>query len=152
MDNALRCPQSHNHIIRIGEGFTQLNDVEDRAERRRRSWIEAYRALGDAGSVCRRFGVSRPTLRKWLGRYEQEAEAGLRARSRRPHRSPARKVGETHETLILGIRRERRLGVKRIRNELQRLHAVRLSAATIHKVLARHGLNNLPGSPQTEAL
>jgi transposase InsO family protein len=48
------------------------------------------------------------------------------------------------ETLILGIRRERRLGVKRIRNELQRLHALRLSAATIHKVLARHGLNSLP--------
>jgi transposase len=144
MDNASRCPQSHNHIIRMSEGFTRLNEVEDRAERRRRSWIEAYRALRDAGAVCRRFGVSRPTLRKWLGRYEQEGEAGLRARSRRPHRSPALKVGETQETLILGIRRERRLGVKRIRNELQRLHALRLSAATIHKVLARHGLNNLP--------
>ena len=149
MDNASRCPQPHNPIIRIGGGFTQLNDVEDRAERRRRSWIEAYRAVGDAGAVCRRFGVSRPTLRKWLGRFELEGEAGLRARSRRPHRSPALKVGETQETLILGIRRERRLGVKRIRNELQRLHAVRLSAATIHEVLARHGLNNLPTRQRT---
>ena len=126
-----------------------MNDVEDRAERRRRSWIEAYRAVGDAGAVCRRLGVSRPTLRKWLGRFELEGEAGLRARSRRPHRSPALKVGETQETLILGIRRERRLGVKRIRNELQRLHAVRLSAATIHEVLARHGLNNLPTRQRT---
>ena len=149
MDNASRCPQPHNPIIRIGGGFTQLNDVEDRAERRRRSWIEAYRAVGDAGAVCRRLGVSRPTLRKWLGRFELEGEAGLRARSRRPHRSPALKVGETQETLILGIRRERRLGVKRIRNELQRLHAVRLSAATIHEVLARHGLNNLPTRQRT---
>jgi transposase InsO family protein len=34
--------------------------------------------------------------------------------------------------------------VKRLRNELQRLHEVRLSAATIHKVLTRHGLNVLP--------
>jgi transposase InsO family protein len=48
------------------------------------------------------------------------------------------------EELILGLRRERRLGVKRQRNELQRLCEVRLSAATIHKVLTRHGLNILP--------
>ena len=68
MDNASRCPQSHNLIICIGEGFALLNDVEDRMERQRRSWIEAYRGLGDAGAVCRRFGVSRPTLRKWLSR------------------------------------------------------------------------------------
>jgi transposase len=144
MDNASRCPQSHNLIICIGEGFALLNDVEDRMERQRRSWIEAYRGLGDAGAVCRRFGVSRPTLRKWLRRYEQEGDAGLRTLSRRPHHSPASKVGETVETLIVGIRRERRLGVKRIRNELQRLHTTRLSVATIHKVLVRHGLNNLP--------
>jgi len=98
----------------------------------------AYRTLGDAGAVCRRFGISRLTLRKWLRRYEQEGEVGLRARSRRPHN------GERREALILALRRERRLGVKRLRNELQRLHEVRLSAATIHKVLTRHGLNVLP--------
>ena len=54
------------------------------------------------------------------------------------------KVGERQEALILALRRERWLGVKRLRNELQRLHEVRLSAATIHKVLTRHGLNVLP--------
>ncbi len=75
-------------------------ETEARAERRRYNWIKAYQALGDAGAVCRRFGVSRPTLRKWLRRYEEEGEAGLRARSRRPHRSPALKVGETQEALM----------------------------------------------------
>jgi transposase len=121
-----------------------LIEDRNRAEARRRSWVLAYRTLGDAGAVCRRFGISRPTLRKWLGRYEQEGEVGLCARSRRPHHSPALKVGERQEALILALRRERRLGVKRRRNELQRLHEVRLSAATIHKVLTRHGLNVLP--------
>jgi len=96
-----------------------LIEDEDRTERQRRGWIMAYRVLGDAGAVCRRFGVSRPTLRKWLRRYEQEGEAGLCAR-------------------------ERRLGVKRLRNELRRLHDLRLSDATIHKVLARHGVSVLP--------
>jgi len=117
-----------------------LIEVEARAQRRRLGWVMAYRALGDAGAVCRRFGVSRPTLRMWLRRYEQ----GLRARSRRPHRSPALKVGRTQEALILCLRQERRLGVKRLRNELQRLHELRLSAATIHKVLAQHGVSVLP--------
>jgi len=51
-----------------------LIEDEDRTERQRRGWIMAYRVLGDAGAVCRRFGVSRPTLRKWLRRYEQEAK------------------------------------------------------------------------------
>ena len=115
------------------KGLISLIEVKERAERQRHRWIEAYRVLGNAGVVCRRFGVSRPTLRKWLRRFEQEGEAGLRARSRRPHHSPALKVGEVQETLILSLRRERRLGVKRLRNELQRLHDVRLSAATILK-------------------
>ena len=140
MDNALRCPQAHSTA---SEGFVQLIEEDDRTERQRRGWIMAHRVLGDAGAVCRRFGVSRPTLRKWLRRYEQEGEAGLHARSRRPHRSPTLKVGATQEALILWLRRERRLGVKRLRNELRRLHDLRLSAATIHKVLARHGVSVL---------
>ncbi|MDQ2805228.1 MAG: helix-turn-helix domain-containing protein, partial [Pseudomonadota bacterium] len=57
------------------------------------TWINAYQGCRDAGAVCRRFGVSRPTLRKWLRRYD--VEAGLSARSCRPHRSPAAKVGKS---------------------------------------------------------
>jgi transposase InsO family protein len=83
-------------------------------------------------------------LRKWLRRYEAEGEAGLRARSRRPHHSPALKVDEALQGVILDLRRDRRLGVKRLRNELHRLHDVRLSATTIHKVLVRHRLSVLP--------
>jgi transposase len=144
MDNASRCPQPHSHNSRISEGCSLLMEEWDRAEARRRSWVPAYRTLGDAGAVCRRFGISRSTLRKWLGRYERECEVGLRPRSRRPHQSPTLKVGERQEAMILDFRRERRLGVKRLRNELLRLHEVCLSGATIRKVLTRHGLNILP--------
>lgn len=41
------------------------------------------------------------------------------------------------------MRRERRLGVKRLRNELLRVHGLGLSVDTIHKVLCRHGENRL---------
>lgn len=116
----------------------------ERAVRRRRTWIAAYQELGDAGAVCRRFGISRPTLRKWLRRYDADGDAGLAERSRRPRHSPARKVGESEAELIVRLRRERRLGVKRLRIELERLHGVRLAASTLHKVLAREGLGALP--------
>ena len=60
----------------------------------RLGWIKLYEELGNAGVVCRRCGISRPTLRKWWRRYQAEGEKGLEARSRRPHSSPNRKVLE----------------------------------------------------------
>jgi len=32
-------------------------------------WIRLYEEPGDAGFVCRRCGISRPTLRKWWRRF-----------------------------------------------------------------------------------
>src|SRR5215213_8088475 len=53
----------------------------------RLGWVRLYEEVGDAGLVCRRCGISRPTLRKWWRRYQAEGEAGLETRSRRPHHS-----------------------------------------------------------------
>ncbi len=36
--------------------------------KRRLTKIKLYEDTGDAGLVCRRYGISRPTLRKWLCR------------------------------------------------------------------------------------
>src|SRR3954471_9138289 len=115
----------------------------DADARTRLGWIRLYEQVGDAGLVCRRCGISRPTLRKWWRRYQAEGEAGLGARSHRPHRSPGRKVLAEQEELILRLRRERKLGIKRLRNELIRRHGLKLSLDTIHKVLVRHGENRL---------
>ncbi|MBS0560511.1 MAG: transposase, partial [Proteobacteria bacterium] len=70
-------------------------------------------------------------------------EAGLVSLSFRPHRSPRQKVFAREEALILQMRRSRRLGIKRLRNELIREHGLKLALATIHKVLVRHGENRL---------
>jgi transposase InsO family protein len=109
----------------------------------RLGWVQLYERLGNAGVVCRRCGISRPTLRKWWRRYRAEGEAGLEGRSRRPHRSPQRKVFEREETLILKLRRERKLGVKQLAHELHREHGLRLAPDTVRKALARHGENQL---------
>jgi transposase InsO family protein len=105
----------------------------------RLSWVELYSKTGDAGLVCRRCGISRPTLRKWWRRYQADGEAGLVEPSRRPHRLAAQKVFADQEALILLLRRERRLGVKQLRNELIRQHDLAFSLDTIHRTLVRHG-------------
>ncbi len=112
----------------------------DNEIRRRLTWIRLYEETGDAGFVCRRCGISRPTLRKWLQRYQAEGEAGLRSRSRRPHRSPNRKVFEQETQWILELRRTRHLGARRIQNELKRLYDCQLGLATIQKVLQQHNV------------
>jgi transposase InsO family protein len=113
----------------------------DADARTRLGWVRLYEQVGNAGLVCRRCGISRPTLRKWWRRYQAQGEQGLEGRSRRPHTSPNRKVLAEEEALILRLRRERKLGIKRLRNELARQHGLKLALDTIHKVLVRHGEN-----------
>jgi transposase-like protein len=64
------------------------------------SWVELYARTGDAGLVCHRCGISRPTLRKWWRRFQSEGEAGLIEKSRRPHRFAAQKVFADQEAII----------------------------------------------------
>lgn len=64
-------------------------------------------------------------------------------RSRKPHRSPNKKVTKAHETLMLNLRKKRKLGARRIQNELIRNHELSFSLATIHKVLTRHNVKPL---------
>jgi transposase InsO family protein len=115
----------------------------DADARTRLGWIGLHEQVGNAGLVRRRCGIARPTLRRWWRRYQAEGEAGLEARSRRPHRSPGRKVLAEQEELILRLRRERKLGIKRLRNELVRRRGLKLALDTIPKVLVRHGENRL---------
>ena len=112
----------------------------------RLGWIRLYEQLGDAGLVCRRCGISRPTLRKWWRRYQAEGIVGLEERSRRPRRPAGRKIFAEQEALILELRRSRQLGIKQLRNELLRDHGLRLSLDTLHRVLAKHGERRLKRS------
>ncbi len=109
--------------------------------RKRLHWVQLYQETGDAGLVCRRCGISYPTLRKWVRRYREAGEASLISRSRRPARSPARRVFERERALILSLRGERKLGARRIQSELRRHHNLSLSLDSIHKVLVT---NHMP--------
>lgn len=43
----------------------------------RLGWIKLFEDTNDAGLVCRRCGISRPTLRKWWKRYSEQGIEGF---------------------------------------------------------------------------
>src|SRR4051812_37709531 len=57
----------------------------------RRELVELAAADGrNISELCERFGISRKTAYKWLGRHQAEGLAGLVDQSRRPRQSPER--------------------------------------------------------------
>ncbi len=56
----------------------------DKAQKTRLGWIKLYEEVKDAGVVCRKCGISRPTLRKWSQRYKDQGVDGLEELTRRP--------------------------------------------------------------------
>jgi transposase InsO family protein len=107
--------------------------MEDETRKRLR-WVELFLRLKSYSLVCRKCGISRPTLRKWVQRYREHGVSGLASFSRRPTSSPAVKVLEHHREWIRQLRK-RRLGSRRIQSELQRNHNFEVSRTAIEKVL-----------------
>ena len=101
----------------------------------RLAWVRMYHQTQNAGVVCRRCGISRPTLRKWVRRYQELGIEGLKDQSRRPKTCAPKKVFAQQKQWILKLRQTRKLGARRLHNELQQRHNLSLSTATIHKVL-----------------
>ena len=95
--------------------------------------------LGVAGGwtqaeAARRFRVSRATAAKWVRRYREEGEAGLRDRCSRPHRSP-RLTPPPVAAGVLRLRRELGWGPHRIAWDLG------MAPSTAYAVLRRAGLH-----------
>jgi transposase InsO family protein len=88
-----------------------------------------------AEQVAPQYGVSSGTVRKWVGRFLSEGEAGLMDRSSRPASSP-RAIPIAKAMAVVELRRKR-LTQARIADYLQ------LSKATVSRILARAGLARL---------
>lgn len=86
-------------------------------------------------SAAQRCHIDRKSVRKWVLRHRAEGEAGLRDRSSRPHRSPTAIARGTAQRVI--TLRQRRWTMSSIAAEL------RISRATVSRVLVRAGLNRL---------
>jgi transposase InsO family protein len=88
-------------------------------------------------------GVHRSWLYKLLARYRAEGDAGLEARSRRPHRSPNR-ITDQFADEIVALRKQLTetgfdAGAQTIHTHLTRTHARPPSVSTIWRVLNTRG-------------
>jgi len=109
----------------------------------RKEFVDLAKSSGNMSRLCQRFGISRQTGYKWIGRYLGNGEAALVDRSRRPIKSPG-KVCEAIEESVLTVRNQHPVwGGRKIRRRLQDLGWAEVPAAsTITSILKRHGLIN----------
>lgn len=96
---------------------------------------EVIQSRHEVRSVAARFGVSTATVRKWMGRYLALGESGLMDCSSRPKLSPRAIATRTAQAVI--ELRKKRLTMIRI------ALALRVSMATVSRVLRRAGLSRL---------
>lgn len=99
----------------------ECRTVEDQ----RREFAQAAMHSSNFSSLCREYGITRRTGRKWVERYQSQQP--LTDRSRRPHTTPTR-TPEEIELLVLAVRADN----------------PGWGAKTIHNVLTKEGYKNLP--------
>ena len=100
--------------------------------------------------VCRRFGISRKSFYKWKRRHAEHGDAGLCDRPRTPRCSP-RATARGVVSKILYLRQHYHFGPGRIAAYLQRFHQMAIAVSSVHRILARHGMNRLPASQKHRA-
>lgn len=120
----------------------------DRKIKGRLTWVKHYQRFNNAGLTCRRFGLSRPTLRKWMKRFDEHGIEGLADRSRAPKHSPNLKRTAELENRILDLRATRNIGARRVQSELLWEDDIQLSLATIHKALTNAKAEPLKRPPK----
>lgn len=102
---------------------------------------EAKKGEESFAALCERFGISRKTGYKWLNRFRDWGEAGLRARSRRPRSSPQQIPAEVVEAVVSLRRREPDWPAARLREALGAEGWEPLPAASTIDLLLRRRRN-----------
>jgi transposase InsO family protein len=117
-----------------------------------RLWAWRFKVLQRAGEAsrsvartCRHFGISRQAFYKWKRRFDEFGAAGLHDRPRAPHRSP-RATSPAVVSKIVYLRQTYHFGPGKIADYLKRFHHVAVARSTVHRILARHGMQRLPAN------
>lgn len=107
----------------------------------REAFIERLQANEmSLSSLCREFGISRPTGYKWKRRFDTDSSCSFKDHSRRPHNQPT-KTSESIEQLVLSIRAQHTTwGGKKILRHLENQGFTEMpSSKTINRILKRYG-------------
>ena len=120
---------------RTPEPRTDMHQNARTTRHSRMLMIERLRSGWPVAAVAAALGVDPKTVRKWRDRHAAEGAAGLRDRSSRPHRSPARLAAGV-AAAIEPLRRQRLTG-SAITCKLG------VPVSTVGAVLRRRGLGRL---------
>jgi len=102
-------------------------------------WNQGYFSVTD---LSQKYGVSRPTIYKWLKRYKHFGIEGLKEQSRAPKNCPHRTSKKILDLVIQEKLKNRRRGPRKVRAQLKRKHPeIELPAvSTIGYWLKKEGL------------
>ena len=101
--------------------------------------LRAARGIERMSELSREFGVSRKTGYRWLRRYREVGRLSeVREASRRPHQSPER-IAPEQEARVTALRIQYGWGARKLQVLLER-EGIRISVATINRVIRRNGL------------
>jgi len=115
--------------------WSEVSRMDSRSEFTKLALVEG----ANVSALCRRFGISRKTGYKWLGRVA--AGSGVADRSRRPHASPERTEAALEASVLELRHRHPTWGGRKLRRRLLDLGRETVPAAsTISGILRRHGL------------
>ncbi len=92
--------------------------------------------------TARLFEVSRPTVYKWVGRFNSDGLQGLQDRSRRPHHSPHALDEKIRQQIVRLRKKMPHCGAGRLHREF----GVPACSETIQKVFRQEGLTR-PRTP-----
>lgn len=118
--------------------WKEISSLEQRKELIRRC-LAGEESIAE---LCRQCGVSRQSAYKWMRRWEQHGEAGLRELSRAPHRQ-ARALSEELVERVVSVRSAHpRWGPRKILAFLERQHPQESwpAASSVGALLKREGL------------
>ena len=105
----------------------------------------AEEVTGNVAATCRYYGISRPCFSKWLRRYEEFGEEGLRDGSSAPLNSPrVTKPGVASK--IIYRRQHHHFGPQKIAMYMDRYHDITISSSGVWRILNKLGMSRLPSS------
>lgn len=120
-----------------------MSTADEREIRRKLKVLRHAEQSGNTAKTCRYFGVSRSTFYRWQRRYKKFGEAGLKNEKPIPI-NPANKTPDEIEEKVLYLRKKYHLGPIRIVWYLARYHGIRISDASVYRILKRNGVSRLP--------
>ena len=109
---------------------------DQREVQRKLRVLQHAERTGHVAKTCRYFGIGRASFYRWRRAYDRDGEGGL-VNAKTIPKNPANQTSPEVAEKVLYLRRKYHLGPERIMWYLARYHDIKLSDATIYRILRR---------------